>query len=179
MGFTLAKWPVIEVEGAATVAEGGNQILLEPGKWICNLMIHLQIREGDQTKPPAELPRGDYLVVNISYNGPHLSTRIRESARISPLAPMRFTYLQDPKGRSSQLYLSANGVLDGQMIRVRQQRIHPDEENVYLLASHNGVQIVSQESPLPENNHSARRLLLELGHIFNLLVDLLWCISSL
>ncbi|NEO17268.1 MULTISPECIES: hypothetical protein [unclassified Moorena] len=112
VGFKLAKWPVIEVEGAATVAEGGNQILLEPGKWICNLMIHLQIREGDQTKPPAELPRGDYLVVNISYTGPHLSTRIRESARISPLAPMRFTYLQDPKGRSSQLYLSANGVLE-------------------------------------------------------------------
>ncbi|NEO02339.1 MAG: hypothetical protein F6K50_45405 [Moorea sp. SIO3I7] len=55
------------------------------------------------------------------------------------------------------------------MIRVRQQLIHPDEENVYLLASHNGVQIVSQESPLPENNHLARRLLLVLGHIFELL----------
>ena len=161
ISFQPSQWSLVEINGAATVAEGGNRILLQPGNWIRHLQINFLLRQGNQIQPAADLSPGDYLVVNLSYSAPHLPQRIKAAARIAPTAPMQFTYLQDPQGRPGQLYFGAFGVLGGQIIRANDQPILTDEESVYILATagSSNLQLVSRNSIVAENDSLLQRLL--------------------
>ena len=45
------------------------------------------------------------------------------------------------------------------MVRADEQAIHLNEGAVYILADRDSIQLVSQDSPLPETERLARRLL--------------------
>lgn len=159
ISFTPAKWSTIEVKNSETVANGGNQIVLRPIDWVRKLMIHLLVREGDRIRPAADLPASDSLIVNLSYQGAHLTAPIKVSARITPIAPVQFTYLIDPQKRPAQLRFSAMGTLNGQLARVAEQSIRAEEMDVYILLDRSRIQLVSRDSILPEDDALAQRLI--------------------
>lgn len=157
--FTSAKWSLVEISKTVTIAEGGQRILLQPGQWIRQVMIHLMAREGNQTKAINDLPKGEYLVANCTYQAPHLTRPIKESARLAPREPLQFTYLQDPQGRFGQLKCSVMGFLNGQMIRTAETIIQDGETNVFVLIDRNGVQLISRNTATPEDDEFAQTLL--------------------
>lgn len=157
--FTPPRWPIIETSGKATVAKGGNRIVLQPGTWIGRLKLYFYIREGDVLKPLTDLREEDYLVVNVSYHGPHLRNPIKDSARLTPQTGIEFMVPLDPAGRPTQAMFSAFGLISGQMMRTNPQPIHFDEGPVYILASSTGIQLVSKASGIPESDQLAQRLL--------------------
>lgn len=159
LSFTPAKWSPIELRGQATVAQGGNQIVLRPGDLVRRVMFHLLVREGSRIKPAANLPPNDSIVVNVTYKGDHLATPIKTSSRITPIAPVQFTYLRDPQNRPTQLLLSAIGTLNNKLVRVADQTIRTDETDVYLLLEHDRLQLVSRNSVISEADALAQQLL--------------------
>ncbi|MDZ7962155.1 MAG: hypothetical protein RMY34_30505 [Aulosira sp. DedQUE10] len=164
VSFTSATWPVLETSKTATVAQGGNRILLQPGEWIDRLRIYFFIREGNEIQPLAELDKDDYLVVNVSYQGQHLQIPIKESARITSQEVMEFVFPLDPKGSPGQLKLSVLGLINKKMMRTPQQTIKADEKNVYILVSKDAIQLVSKESVISEDDELAQRLLENQAH---------------
>ncbi|MBD2337014.1 hypothetical protein H6G64_08405 [Calothrix sp. FACHB-156] len=164
VSFTSATWPVLETRNIATVAQGGNRIILQPGKWIDRLKIYFFIREGNEIQPLAELDKDDYLVVNVSYQGQHLQTPIKESARINSQEVMEFIFPLDPKGSAGQLKLNVLGLINKKMLRSSQQNINADERNVYILVSKDTIQLVSKESVISEDDELAQRLLENQAH---------------
>ncbi|MEB3278045.1 MAG: hypothetical protein VKK42_03870 [Lyngbya sp.] len=159
IGFNLVKWPIIQLDGSGTVAEGGNKIILQPDLWVRNLRVYFRIRENGRIKTPAALLPGEYLVVNIVYSGSHLTTPIKESSRIQPETPIKFTYIQDPEGSSGEIQLSVFGAIGGNLVRSSRQTVRLDEENVYIVASGNQIQLVSQDSIISESDELAHQLL--------------------
>jgi hypothetical protein len=159
ISYTPAKWSTIEVKNSETVANGGNQIVLRPIDWVRKLMIHLLVREGDRIRPATDLPTSDSLIVNLSYQGAHLAAPIKISARITPTAPVQFTYLIDPQKRPDQLRFSVMGTLNGQLARVAEQSIRAEETDVYILLDRSRIQLVSRDSILPEDDALAQRLI--------------------
>lgn len=150
VSFALAKWPVIETSGEATVAQGGNRIVLQPGQWVGRLTFHLIVREGNQIKPATELSKDDYLVVNISYQGSYLRIPVKDSARVTPREPIQFSYLKDPQGRPSQIQFSCFGLIGGHVVRAKEQLINFDD--VFILASKDGIQLGSKRSVISTDN---------------------------
>jgi hypothetical protein len=158
VSFTPSKWPVIQTSGTGTVAQGGQQILLKPSAWIGRHMIYMFVRDGNRIKSSTELTENDYLILNVSYNGPHLPKPINDSGRMTPLEPIEFSYPLDPQGRPGQAKFSAFGVIDGQLVRSKEQPINFDEEAVFVLAGRDGISLVSQASVIGETDDLAQRL---------------------
>ncbi|MBD2210122.1 hypothetical protein H6G27_09560 [Nostoc linckia FACHB-104] len=163
ISYKAPKWPVIETKGSQTVAQGGNQIVLKTSSWVGRHMIYMFIREGDTIVPLSELSDDDYLVANVSYSGAHLRNPVKDSARITPLEPLEFAYPLSPAGDRGQAKFSAFGVIQGKLVRSKEQNISFDEEAVFILASKDSIQLVSQDSVLPEDDALAQSLL-EAGH---------------
>jgi hypothetical protein len=159
VNFSPVQWPVLEVSGAATVAQGGNHVLLRPGTWIHRFTIYMYVRDGNRIKKPNEITTKDYLVLNVTYQGADPSFLIKNSAHITPLAPVEFSYPAKPGGRAGQVKLSAFGSVGGQMIRSQEISINQDEQAVYILASKEAIQLVSKEAVMPEDDALAQRLL--------------------
>lgn len=160
VNFEPPRWPVIEASGEATTREGGNQIVVKPSAWVGRHMIYMFVRDGDRIIPPQELTDDDYLVANVSYQGAHLKSPIKDSARITPLEALEFSYPLSPGGDRGKAKFSAFGVIDGKLIRSKaEQEIKFDEDAVFLLADKNGIELVSQSSVLPESDRLAASLL--------------------
>lgn len=159
VNFTPSRWPIIETRGRDTVAAGGNQIVLKPSSWIGRHYIYMFVREGDTIVSPFDLTDDDYLVVNVSYEGPHLPRPVKESTRITPLEPVEFSYPLDPAGRRGQAKFSAFGVIGGKLVRAASQDINFNEDAVFILASTTGIQLVSESSVIPEADELAQSLL--------------------
>ncbi len=162
INYAPSTWPIIETKGEAIIGAGGNQVVLKPSSWIRRHMIYMFVREGDQIKSPSD---SDYLICNVSYQGPHLPNTIRNSARITPLSPLEFSYPKDPAGGSGQAKFSAFGVIGNKLVTSNEQDIKMDEEAVFILASDKGIQLASQSS-LPETSRDdlAYRLLTSSAH---------------
>lgn len=154
VNFAPPQWPIIETTGKARIGEGGNQIVIKPASWVGRHMIYMFVREGETIKILGT--ENDYLIVNVSFSGPHLSRPISESTRITPLSPIEFSYPLSPDGRSGQAKFSAFGVIGGRLVRSAEQPINLDEEAVFILASSNDIQLVSQASVLPEAGLASR-----------------------
>ncbi|MDQ3699329.1 MAG: hypothetical protein M3442_00230, partial [Chloroflexota bacterium] len=160
VSFAAPKWPIIETAGSATVAKGGNQIVIRPSAWIGHHKIFMFLRDGDRILGPSELNADDYLVANVSYTAPHLTAAIKDSARITPIDVLEFNYPLDPKGTRGVAKFSAFGVIDGKLVRSNgEQTISFEEEAVFILASKDKIELVSQSTVLPESDELAQRLL--------------------
>lgn len=157
VNFQPPSWPVVETEGVQRVADGGNQVVIKPSSWIGRHMIYMYIRDGDEIT--FDVNENDHLVCNVSYSGPHLENPIKSSARITPFEPLEFSYPMSPDGEHGEAKFSAFGVIGGRMVRAREQPINFDEEAVFILASAEGVQLVSESAVFPESDRLAQSLL--------------------
>src|SRR5262249_15137332 len=113
----------------------------------------------DRIRPPAELPRGDQVVVTATYKSRALRGPIRLTGQISPLSPLVFRYPQDPGDPGGQATVSAVGVIGGRPVTARDLPISPGEESVYLLVGGGGIQLVGRQAVLPKSDGLAGRLL--------------------
>lgn len=150
VNFAPSSWPVIETSGRARIEEGGNQTVIKPASWIGRHMIFMFVQEGEQIKMLDV--ENDYLIVNVSYDGPHLSRPISASARITPFEPVEFSYPLSPEAAVGAAKFSAFGVVGGRLRRSAEQPINFDEEAVFILATEDDIQLVSQASVLPERS---------------------------
>ena len=157
VNFAPGSWPVVETEGRQTVAEGGNQVVIKPSSWIGRHMIYMYVRDGEDIT--FDLDPNDHLVCNVTYNGSHLANPIRASARITPFEPLEFSYPMSPDGTPGEAKFSAFGVIGGRMVRAQEQAINFDEEAVFILASSEGIQLVSESAVFAESDRLAGRLL--------------------
>jgi hypothetical protein len=146
--FTPPDWPVITATGKATIAEGGNAQVIKPSSWVGRHMIYLFVRDGDVVKPPSD---EDYVIVNVSYSGDHLTRPVKASARLTALQPVEFSYPLDPAGATGRPKFSAFGVIGNRMVRTAEQPINLDEEAVFILASPTEIKPVSQAAALGED----------------------------
>ncbi len=160
INFAPSKWPIIQTGDAATVADGGNSIFIKPSSWIGRHNIYLLVRDGDRILSPNELSTNDFLILNVSYSGPHLSAPIRDSAHLTGFGMIEFSYPLDPKGRPGKAKFSAFGVIGGKLVRSPEQVIDTDEINLSILVGTDGkIQLVSGNSPLPKSEKLGQRLL--------------------
>lgn len=159
VNYTLSQWPVLEVSGAATVAQGGNRVLLRPGTWIHRLTMYMYVRDGNTIKKPGEITTNDYLVLNVAYQGSDPTLLIKASAHITPLAPVEFSYPERPGDPPGQAKFSAFGTIGGQAVHSQEIPINQGEQAVFILASKDGIQLVSKEAVVPEDDALAQRLL--------------------
>ncbi|MEH7505805.1 peptidoglycan recognition family protein [Neobacillus drentensis] len=148
VNYEPSKWPIMEKIGSAKVSEGGNQIVIKPSAWVGRHKIFLFVRDGDKIVPPSHLSQDDFIVANVSFQGPHLQAPIKDSARISPLELLEFSYPLDPDGRAGQAKFSAFGTIGGNLVYGKEQPISFDEEAVFILADKKGIQLVSKSSVL-------------------------------
>jgi hypothetical protein len=162
VNFVPSSWPVITTTGKQKINQGGNQVVVKPSSWVGRHMIYMFVREGDKIKLFGI--EDDYLIVNVSYNGPHLSRPIRASSRITPLEPVEFSYPLSPAGALGEAKFSAFGVVGGKLLRSAEQKINFDEEAVFILASANDIQLVSQAAVVPESDNLAQGLLAAQAH---------------
>ncbi|MFU1888097.1 N-acetylmuramoyl-L-alanine amidase [Bacillus wiedmannii] len=146
VNYEPSDWPIIEKSGSAKVSAGGNQIVLKPSAWVGRHKIFLFVSDGDRILRPSELSEDDYIVVNVSYQGPHLADPLVDSGEISAKKILEFSYPLDPNGRKGQAKFSAFGVIGGKLVRSNEQPINFDEEAVFILADKNGIQLVSKSS---------------------------------
>jgi hypothetical protein len=149
--YTPKDWPVVEAHGSATIGAGGNAQVIKPSAWVGRHMIYLFVRDGDQIKPPGD---EDYVIVNVSYNGAHLSKPVKASARLTSLEPVEFSYPLDPAGAAGTPKFSAFGVIGNRVVRTAEQPISLDEDAVFILASPTEITLVSQAAALGEEEDS-------------------------
>ena len=151
VNFLPPSWPVVTASGVARVGDGGNQTVIKASSWIGRHMIFMFVQEQGviQMFDAAE----DYLIVNVSYKGPHLPRTIRASARLSIFDPIEFSYPLSPTGEHGEARFSAFGVVGGRLVRSRDQLIDFSEEAVFCLINKdkNELQLVSNESVFSES----------------------------
>jgi len=154
VNFTPSSWPTVSSSGKSKVGDGGNQTVIKPASWIGRHMIYLFVQEDGEIKMMGA--ENDYLIVNVSYNGSHLSRPIRASSRITLFEPVEFTYPLSPVGERGEAKFSAFGVIGGKLLRSSEQAINFDEEAVFILASENKIELVTQSTIAGESSLQAR-----------------------
>ncbi|NEP10311.1 MAG: hypothetical protein F6K14_08835 [Symploca sp. SIO2C1] len=167
IGFQ-APWPVIDLQGAAKVKDGGNQVYIRTSPLVGRHEIYMFVRDGDRILSPLELSLDDYIIANVSYEGAHLGRRsIKQSAMITPMDILEFSYPinPDPNGAVGVAKFSAIGVLGGKLVRASSQVINLNEAAVFILADKTTkqIQLVSENSILPESDSLAQSLLASKG----------------
>jgi hypothetical protein len=153
ISYKPPKWPVIQTSGT------GRAALIRTSQWIGSHEIFMFVRDGDRIVTPDEIDENSYIVANVSYSGAHLTQPIKDSAKISVFEPLTFEFPLSPSGARGEAKFSAFGVIDGKLVRAKDQVISPDEQAVFILASKDGIQLVSKDTVLPESDELAQRLL--------------------
>jgi hypothetical protein len=152
------KFPIIEESGSTTGAK--PTIDLKPSARLGEVDIYLYTYDSDGNfAMPNEK---DELVVNVSVSGSHLKTAIKESARIKPFPdgePIHFVYPMPIDGTQPVVKFSAFGVINGKLVRAKEQPIVLDEASIFIVVDKNGVRLVSKEADLPESDPISERLL--------------------
>ncbi|MFB9321912.1 hypothetical protein [Cryptosporangium minutisporangium] len=153
------RWPVVVHRQSRPVSDRGNSMVIKSAASVGRQDIFLFIREGNRIlMPPANIS-GDYLVLNVSYEGPHLPVPVRDSAHIDAGAPVEFAYPLDPDGRPGIAKFSAFGVIGGQLKRAGEQVIPQTDSAVFILATRGGdIQLVTSETILGESDNLAADL---------------------
>ncbi len=159
VNFVPANWPLIEIDGSANLVQGENHIVLKPGTWIRRITFYMYVREGNKVKSSSEVNPNDYLILNVIYQGPNSIPLIKASSHITPQVPVEFSYPLDPASVPGQTKFSAFGVINGQSVRSQESPIDQGESSIFILTDQNGIQLVSKQAVLPENDALAERLL--------------------
>jgi hypothetical protein len=143
--FALPGWGVIETRGTHTIAEQGNQIVVDPAAWIKHLTVHLLLDDvscGESLSEPQDYSQ-DYLVINIVWKGPHLKAPVKQSERLTPSKPLQFTYIRDPQKREMSATLTTFGVLHGKPMRMPASSVNLEQSLVSIVASHNAIRLMT------------------------------------
>jgi hypothetical protein len=141
VSFALPGWGVIETSGTHTIAEQGNQIVLDPGAWIRHLTVQLLLDEVSYTEPLSE--QKDYLVINLVWQGVHLKAPVKQSERLTSSAPLQFTYIQDPQEREISAILTAFGVLYGKPMWIPASPLNLEQSLVSISVSRNAIRLMA------------------------------------
>jgi hypothetical protein len=148
INYEPAKWPVMNFPQKQTVREGGNMMVIKPSTWVGRTQLYLFVVDnGKITRPNPD----DYLVLNVSYEGPHLTNPLRESGKLDPINPIRFDYPLDPQGRPGVAKFSAFGVLGGKLRQAPEKVIPNTDQAVFILADVSGdIKLVTSTDQVPE-----------------------------
>lgn len=157
--YAPPRWPVIPYTLSQRVSAGGNVIAIKTSAWVGRQTIMMLVREGDRMLPPEEWSMDDWLVLNVSYSGPHLPAAVRDSAHIDALTPIDFAYPLDPQQRPGVAKFSAFGMVGGKLVRAAEQVIPQDDTTVFILATRGGgIALITSQSQLPEDDTLAQDL---------------------
>ncbi len=127
VSFTLPEWSVIETQAVATLVEGGQHFILDPGAWIDSLLVQFQSKR--HNTPKAEL---DHLVVNLTWQGVHLSNPVRQAIRLTPSTSALIPYINDPGGSNIEATCSTFGKINGRLVQVSAQVLDLTRRTVLL-----------------------------------------------
>jgi hypothetical protein len=159
ISYAPPRWPVIPFSMSQTVQEGGQTMKIKTSAWVGRQTIFMFVRDGNRIVPPQDITPDDYLVLNVSYSGPHLPDPVRDSAHIDALTPIEFAYPLDPQGRPGVAKFSAFGVIGGKLVRAPEQVIPQEDTACFILATRGGnIQLVTSKSELPEADELAQTL---------------------
>ncbi|MFE4823855.1 hypothetical protein ACFRFU_47380 [Streptomyces sp. NPDC056704] len=160
LNYEAAKWPVVTSTQKAAVRDGGNNMVIKSSASVGRTDLYLFVVDGNKVVYNPTSPVEDFLVVNVSYEGPHLSTPLRDSARLDPASPLFFAYPLDIQGRSGTAKFSAFGQIGGRLRRAPEKVIPPDEVSVFVLVdvTTGDVRLITKEDQLPETGDVAAAL---------------------
>jgi hypothetical protein len=159
INYAPPRWPVIPYRFSNAVSAGGNQAVIKTSSWVGRQQIFMFIRDGGVIVPFTALTPDDYLILNVSYAGPHLPAAVRDSAHIDALTPIDFAYPLDPQGRPGVAKFSAFGIIGGKLVRAPEQPIPQTDTSVFILATKGGdIQLVTSQTVLGESDNLAQDL---------------------
>ncbi|SEQ94281.1 hypothetical protein SAMN05216188_106302 [Lentzea xinjiangensis] len=152
LNFTTPRWPIVKDVQKRTVGEGGDQMVIKASASVGRTEIYLFVTENDRIVLNPATPAEDFLVLNVSYEGPHLSAPLRDSARLDTATPVTFAYPLDLQGRQGVAKFSAFGQIGGRIRRAPETVIPPVDTAVFILAdlTTGTVRLVTSETQLPE-----------------------------
>jgi hypothetical protein len=156
--FAHPQWPVLETSGSATVAQGGNCIVLRTKAWVRRQQIYLYLRDGNRIKQPSEMNPNDYLVLTVVCDRGDGRPAVKESLRITPEAPVEFSYPVSPNGPAGSVKIAVLGVIDGKMVQPRELEVTDPGGPIFVLAAADGVRLVAKDVVLAEDDPLAERL---------------------
>lgn len=160
LNYSAPRWPVVRSVQKATVREGGNQMVVKSSASVGRSELYLFVVENGKIVLNPTSPVEDFLVLNVSYEGPHLSAPLRDSARLDVVSPLTFAYPLDLQGRPGTAKFSAFGQIGGQLRRAPEKVIPPTDVAVFILAdqSTGALRLVTSADQLPEAGDVAAQL---------------------
>ncbi|MGZ3144434.1 hypothetical protein ACVDFE_21065 [Lentzea chajnantorensis] len=172
LNFATPRWPIVKDVQRRTVGEGGDQMVIKASASVGRTEIYLFVTENGRIVLNPTTPAEDFLVLNVSYEGPHLSAPLRDSARLDTATPVNFAYPLDLQGRPGVAKFSAFGQIGGRIRRAPETVIPPSDTAVFILAdlTTGTVRLVTSETQLPEAGDVA--LALVRGQARPIVVDL-------
>jgi hypothetical protein len=162
--YQVSSWPMITEKKRGTVkADGMGNIRIKPGEYIDSTTIYLYVEDAAAggIKLMGEKDTSDYMVVNVTYTSPALPRPIKASTRLTLDTPVTFNMPQDPEGRPGVATFSAFGVVQGKLVRAKEQQIGSKEQSVFILVrgGEAKLQLVSEASRTSESDALAQSLL--------------------
>lgn len=153
LNYTAPKWPIVKSVQERTVQDAGNQMVVKASASVGRTELHLFVIDANGKvvfNPSSAIE--DFLVLNVSYEGPHLAAPLRDSARLDPGTPVEFAYPLDLEGRPGTAKFSAFGQIDGRLRRAKEKVIPPDETAVFILVNEatGDVRLITSEDQLEE-----------------------------
>jgi hypothetical protein len=160
LNYEAPKWPVVKSVQRATVREGGNQMVIKASASVGRTELYLFVVENDKIVLNPTSPVEDFLVLNVSYEGPHLAAPLRDSARLDAASPVIFAYPLDLQGRPGTAKFSAFGQIGGRIRRAPEKVIPPTDTAVFILAdvTTGDIRLVTSDDQLPESGDIAASL---------------------
>jgi hypothetical protein len=158
INFKPSNWPVVETSGTAPLGTDGYTVVVRPDTWVRRHTVYMYIRRGSRIVPAAQADPADYLALTATYQAPYLASPIRAASRITPQAPIEFSYPVPPGTQAGRATIGAIGMVGGQLARAADLEIQETEDAVYLLTDGNRIQIVGRNAVLSESDPLVDRL---------------------
>jgi hypothetical protein len=160
LDFVNPRWPVLTESNSGKVASGTSAFLLKPSAHIGRVNIYMYVKDDAGTGLNLLNPSdSDYLVLNVAVAGPHLKNPVKDSGRITMDTPLEFAYPINPAGpQGTKITFSAFGMVRNQLVRAPEQEVQFTEDSVFVLVSKSGVQLITQQAQLPEDDPVAQTL---------------------
>lgn len=137
----------IQTNRVIPVNAGGDAIAIDLRRWVHYLVLQFQddveIRDRSDTTTDISTSNTDHLVVNLIWQGTHLSTSVKCSQRMAPNTSWEIPYICPPEDCQISANLSAFGVIDRQLVRLPAQPIDPTQSPLSLCARHNKLQLIA------------------------------------
>jgi hypothetical protein len=152
LNYAAPKWPIVTSKQNRTVRDGGNTMVVKASASVGRTDLYLFVVDNGKIVFNPSAAVEDFLVLNVSYEGPHLAAPLRDSARLDVAAPVQFAYPLDLEGRPGTAKFSAFGQVGGKLRRAKEKVIPPEETAVFILVDEatGDVRLVTSDDELPE-----------------------------